>query len=168
MWSLSESRQGKFVPRSLPAADLSRSNGYEPGFRKHALRGDILLAGRGPERPEPVLPAGKPAQLPQSGRRHPTTCGPLRYAITDLRSPIHDVVEVESADDRLVFINEHVKNADPGLLLGQERAVPLRELIKEIVATIADRLGEVRAVRSLKIEERCLVVRAKTLQFGHR
>jgi hypothetical protein len=91
----------------------------------------------------------------------------LRNAITDLRSPIHDVVEVESAHDRLVFIDEHVKNAGPGLLVGQERAVPLRELIIEIVATIADRLGEVSAVGSLKIEERCLVVRAKALQLEH-
>lgn len=73
LWGLSKRRQGKFVPRPLPAADITRSYGYEPGRRKHALRGDVLFAGRRPERPEPVLPTGKPAQVPQSGRRHSTT-----------------------------------------------------------------------------------------------
>jgi hypothetical protein len=43
----------------------------------------------------------------------------------------------------------------------------VREFDEEIVAAIVDRFGEVRAVRSLKIEERRLVVGAKTLQLEH-
>jgi hypothetical protein len=91
----------------------------------------------------------------------------LRNAITDLRGPIHDVVEVESAQYRPVLIDEHMKDSDAPLLVGQEHTVPVREFDEEIVAAIVDRFGEVRAVRSLKIEERRLVVGAKTLQLEH-
>jgi hypothetical protein len=119
---VSEARLGEFVPRSLPAVGLSRSNGNEAGLRKHPLRGDILVAGHCPERPQPVLLTGNPAQTPQSGRRHAMTRDLLRNAITDRRGPIHEVGQVETAHGHPVFIDEDVKNADSGLLLGQERA----------------------------------------------
>jgi hypothetical protein len=91
----------------------------------------------------------------------------LRDAITDLRGPIHEFIQVETADDRPVRIDKDVTDAEPGFLLGEERAVSLREVFIEIMATIADRLGEVRAVRELKIEDRRLVVGAKPLQLEH-
>jgi hypothetical protein len=163
----SEARQGKFIPRSWPAANLNRPNANKPGLRQHPPRSGILVAGRRPERPKPVLITGKPAYAPQSGRRHATTRDAFRDAITDLRGPVHEFVEVETADDRPVLIDKDVTDAEPGLLLGEERAVSLREVLIEIIATIADRLGEVRAVRELKIKDRRLVVGAKLLQLEH-
>jgi len=47
-----------------------------------------------------------------------------------------------------------VKNAGTAFLFGQKCAVSLSELLIEIVATIADELGEVGPVRLLKIEDR--------------
>jgi hypothetical protein len=91
----------------------------------------------------------------------------LRNAISDLSGPVHYVVQVEAAQDCRVFIHEHVKNAFPGLLLGQGLAISRREVLKEIVATIADRRSEVGPVRSLKNEDRCLMVRTKALQLTH-
>ena len=55
----------------------------------------------------------------------------------------------------------------PASCSAEERAVSLREVFIEIIATIADRVGEVREVRELKIENRCLVVGAKPLQIEH-
>jgi hypothetical protein len=40
-------------------------------------------------------------------------------------------------------------------------------LLIELVATIVDRLGEEGPVRQLEGEDRCFVIRAKTLQFEH-
>jgi len=66
----------------------------------------------------------------------------LRDAITDLRGPIDEVGQVEATHDRVVFIDEDVRNADPGVLLRQERAISFREVLIEIVAAIADQLVE--------------------------
>ena len=91
----------------------------------------------------------------------------MRDAIPDLRGPIHEFIQIETADDLLVLIDKDVSDAEPRFLFGEERAVSLREVFIEIIATIADRVGEVRAVRELKIENRCLVVGAKPLQIEH-
>jgi hypothetical protein len=56
-----------------------------------------------------------------------------------------------------------VKGAGARLLLGQQRAMPLGEVLVEGVAAIADRLGEVGPVGLLKGEERLLVIEAQTL-----
>jgi hypothetical protein len=90
----------------------------------------------------------------QRRSRYAATGDPLCNAKTDLRSPIHEVVEIEATNDRPIFIDKHVKNADTGLLFGQECTMSLSELLKEIVATIADRLGAVRPVRLLESENR--------------
>jgi hypothetical protein len=164
---VSDARQGELIPRSLPAANFNRSNANKSGLRQHPPRSGILVAGRRPEHPKPVLIAGKAAHAPQSGRRHATTRDALRDAITDLGGPIHEFIQVETADDGLVLIDKDVTDAEPRFLLGEERAVSLREVLIEIIATIADRLGEVGAVRELKIEDRCLVVGAKPLQLEH-
>jgi hypothetical protein len=91
----------------------------------------------------------------------------LCQAETDHRCPVRNVVEIEAPHDLPILIDEHVKEADTGLLVGQERTMSLSELLVEIVATVADRLSEVRPVRPLKSEDRRLVIRAKTLQFEH-
>src|SRR5580698_2397321 len=77
------------------------------------------------------------------------------------------VVQVEARDDRVVFIHEHMTEADPGLLLRKERAKQCREVLEECVTTIADRLREVRTVRLLELENCSLVIEAKTLQLEH-
>ncbi len=114
-----------------------------------------------------MLVARDPAQLSQCAGRHTTTGDPLGKAIADLGLPVHEVVQVEASYDRFVLIDEHVKNADTGLLLSQKRAMAVRELRKEIVSTIADRLGEVRPVGQFESEDRRLVIAAKALQFEH-
>jgi hypothetical protein len=162
-----EARQRELIPHPSPAANLNGSNAKKPDLRQYPSRSHVLIAGRCPERPKPVLIAGKPAHEPQSGRRHATTRDALRDAITDLGGPIHDSVQVETADDRLVVIDKHVTDAQSGFLLGEERAVSIREVLIEIIATIADRLGEIRAVCELKIEDRCLMIGAKPLQLEH-
>jgi hypothetical protein len=159
--------QPELVPRSRPSVSLSHSNGNEPRLREHPLRGDVLVAGRRPERPQPILLMGNAAEAPQPERRHALTRYPLRDAIPDLRGPIHDVVQIETAHHRLVVIDEDVIDAGAGLLLGQELSESLREMLIEIVVTVADPGGEVGPVHSLKIENRCLVVGAKTLQLEH-
>ena len=158
--SVSEACQDEFVPGSLPPADLSRSGGNEPDLCEHPLRGDVLVAGRRFERPQPIPLARNSAEVLQCGSRNPTTGDPLCKAETDHRGPIHEVVQIEATDDLPISIDEHVKNADPGFLLGQEFAMSLSELLIEIVATIADRLSEVVPVGLLKSEHPWFVIRA--------
>jgi hypothetical protein len=43
--------------------------------------------------------------------------------------------------------------------------VSLGELLVEIVAAVTDRLGEVGPVRVLEGEDRCFMIRPKTLQL---
>src|ERR1700730_11483083 len=61
--------QNKFEARALPASDISCSDCDEPDLREHPLRSDVRMAGRRPERPQPVLVPGNPAHLAQSGGR---------------------------------------------------------------------------------------------------
>jgi len=151
----------------LTTADLSRSGGDEPDLCEHPLRGDVVVAGRRSKCPQPILLARNPAEFLQCRCRDATTGDPLSNAITDLRGPVHEVVQVEAAYDLLVFVDEHVKNAGTGFLFGQECAMSLSVLLIEIVATIANEVGEVGPVRLLKSEDRWFVIRAKALQFEH-
>jgi hypothetical protein len=41
------------------------------------------------------------------------------------------------------------------------------ELLKELIAAVADRLREVHAVRQFEIQECRLMIRSETLQFKH-
>jgi hypothetical protein len=167
VWPVSEAYQGEFVRGTLPPADLSRSGGDEPDLCEHPLRGDVLVARRRSECPQPILLARNPAEVLQCGSRDTTTGDPLCNAITDRRGPVHEIEQIEATHDLLVLGNEHVKNAGTGFLFRQECAVSLSELLIEIVATIADGLGEVAPVRLLKSEDRWFVIRAKALQFEH-
>jgi hypothetical protein len=151
----------------LPLADLSRSGGNEPDLCEHLLRGDVLGAGRRPERLQSILRARNPAEVPHCGSRHTTTRDPRCNTEADHRGPIHEIVQIEATHDRSIFLDEHVKNADAGLLFGQSCAMSLSELLIEIVATIADELGKVGSVLLLKGEDRSFVIGTKTLQFEH-
>ena len=91
----------------------------------------------------------------------------LGNTITDPCRPIREVVEVEAAHHRTVFINEHVEGAGSGLLLGHQFSMPFRKLIEEGIASVADRLCEVRAIVLLKGEDRRLMFRANELQPEH-
>ena len=90
----------------------------------------------------------------QRQSRHTTTGDPLSNAKTNLRCPVDEVVQIEASRHLPIFIDEHVKNAETSLLLGQPSAMSLSELLTEIVATIADRRRKVGAVRQLKSKDR--------------
>ena len=96
----------------------------------------------------------------------PAACCATRYP--KLRRVVLDEHQVEPAQYRAILGDEHVEGADAGLLLGQQRAVPLAELREELVATVGDRGGEVRAVRELEGEHRVGMVGSQALQLGHR
>jgi hypothetical protein len=67
-----------------------------------------------------------------------------------------------------MFIDEHMKSADAGLPVGQERTVSLGGLLVEVIATIVDRPGGVGPVRLLECEDRRFVISAKPLQLEGR
>jgi hypothetical protein len=91
----------------------------------------------------------------------------LGDAIANVSGSIVDVVEVEAANDDATFTHEHVKRVSPSVLFGQELAVMNREVLKEIVASIADPRREIFSVCSLKVVNGRFVFHAKTLQFEH-
>ena len=74
----------------------------------------------------------------------------LRDSVADLRCPVREVVRVEATEDRSLLVDEHVTDAHPGLLLGQQRAMALEEPLKKLVAAIGDRSGEIRPVLQLE------------------
>jgi hypothetical protein len=61
--------------------------------------------------------------------------------------------------------SRHVVGADPGLLLGQQLAVPVGELVEELVAAVWDRGSEVGAVRQLEGQDRRGMASAQLLQL---
>jgi hypothetical protein len=87
----------------------------------------------------------------------------LRDAISDVRGAVSDIVEVESTNDPLVFIDNDVTGNEASLLFRQKFAVPLREFFKEFIASVANGLRKVRAVRQFELEDCRLVVGAKPL-----
>ncbi len=112
--------------------------------------------------------ARDPAQVPQRGRRDSATGYTLGESIADLRGPMREVVQVEAADNLVVFVDEHVKRVDTAFLVGQQRAIALSELGKEIVTTIADELAEVGPVALLEREDRGFVIGPEPLEVKHR
>jgi hypothetical protein len=92
----------------------------------------------------------------------------LGNPVADLGSSVLQVVQVEAPDNRPVRVEQHMKDAPPTVLLGQKLAVSLRESLKELIAAIGDRCGEVGPVRHLKSEDRGGVIAPKTLQLKHR
>jgi hypothetical protein len=91
------------------------------------------------------------------------TGDPLCNPKPNHRRPVPDLIEIEATHDFPVPIDEYVIRASAGLLFGQELTMPLRELRKELVAAIADRLAEIAPVRQLESQDRLFVISAKTL-----
>jgi len=133
----------EFVAHASPSCNNRRFNRNESCLDEYSLRCGIVVARRRSERSQRVLRAGDLKQLPQSRRGHSTTRNPLTNAISNVRGSIDEIVQIESTRDSLVVADEHVKGTDPGLLLGQELKMPLIEVLEEVVASIADRFGEV-------------------------
>src|SRR4029077_17782610 len=72
------------------------------------------------------------------------------------------------AQNRAVLSDEHVEGADAGLLLSQQGAIPVGELVEELVATVRDRSSEVGAVHQLEGQDRRGMAGTQLLQLGHR
>ena len=60
-----------------------------------------------------------------------------------------------------------MERADAGFLLGKESAVPLCELVEELVAAVGDRGREVSSVHYLKGQDRLFMASVKALQLRH-
>jgi hypothetical protein len=78
----------------------------------------------------------------------------LGDAITDFRRTVGEVVEVEPTYGCLVVVYENIESSDAGSLISQENTMAFGELLKELIAAVADRLREVHAVRQFEIQER--------------
>jgi hypothetical protein len=86
------------------------------------------------------------AQLPDGRGCHAAACDVLRDPVAKSGSAVLEVVQVEPAQNRAVLGDEHVEGADAGLLLSQQGAVPVGELVEELITAVGDRGGEVGAV----------------------
>ena len=146
---------------------VGRADRDEPGLGQHLLRRDVLQRGGGPEGAQPVFRRRQPAQFKHGRGRHAAACGVLSDPVAEFRGAVHGEVKVEPAEDRSVLVDEHVIGAEAGLLLGQQGAVPLGELVEEVVAAVGDEGGEVAAVGPLEGQDRRGVAGVQPLQLGH-
>jgi len=78
----------------------------------------------------------------------------LRDSIAEFGSAVLDVVQIEPAQNRAVISDEHVEGTDASLLLSLQGAVPVKELVEELVAAVGDRSSEVGAVHQLEGQDR--------------
>ncbi len=67
--------------------------------------------------------------------------------VAELRGCVLELIEVEPAQYRTILLNEYIEGTTASFLLGKQGAVPLRELVEELVAAVGDRAGKVRAIR---------------------
>jgi hypothetical protein len=67
----------------------------------------------------------------------------LRDPVAEISSAVLEVVQIEPAENRAILSDEHVEGTDAGLLLSQRGAVPVGELVEEIVTAVGDRGREV-------------------------
>jgi hypothetical protein len=110
-----------------------------------------------------VIVTSRAAQIPQRGGGDAVAGDSLRDAITHVRRAVSEVVEVESTNDLLVLIDEDVTGNDAPHLIGQKLFVSLRELFKEFIAPVVNRLRKVRSVRHFELEDGVHVIPAKSL-----
>jgi hypothetical protein len=101
------------------------------------------------------VPRGRqPAQLPHGRGRHATAGNVLRDPVAEFGSAVLGEDQVEPAQDRVVPGDEHVEGTDAGLLLSQQGAVALGELVVELIAAVGDEGSEVLAVRQFEGQDR--------------
>ena len=74
----------------------------------------------------------------------------LRDPVAEFGSAVLGEDQVEPAQDRVIPGDEHVEGADAGLLLGEQGAVPLGELVVELITTVGDKGREILTVRELE------------------
>ena len=78
----------------------------------------------------------------------------LRDPVAEFGRAVLGEDQVEPAQDRVILGDKHVEGADAGLLLSQQGAVPLGELVVELIAAVGDKGSEVRAVREFEGQDR--------------
>jgi hypothetical protein len=127
-----------------------RADRDEAGLGQHLLGRGVVVRGGRPERAQPVPLSRQQAQLPDSRGRHAAARHVLRDPVAEIRTAVLGEEQVEPAENRGVLGDEHVVGAEAVLLLGQHRAVPVGELVEEVVAAVGDRGSEVVAVRQLE------------------
>jgi len=140
----------------------------KPGLGQHLLGGDVLAGGGGPQRSQSVLQRGQLAQLPDGRGGDTAPSGILGDPVTELGNAVPGEDQVEPAQDGATLIDEHVEGCDAGILLGQQGAVPIGELGKELITPVRNRGGKVGAVCQLEGQDRRGMVSSQALQFGHR
>lgn len=91
----------------------------------------------------------------------------LRDPVAEFGSAVLEVVQVEPAQNRAILGDEHVERAGACLLLSQQRAAPIRELVVKLVAAVGDRGSELGAARQLKRQDRRRMVSTQLLQPRH-
>jgi hypothetical protein len=91
----------------------------------------------------------------------------LRDAVAELGGAVLQVVQVEPAQHRAILGHEHVEGAGAGLLLGDRGAVPVGELVEELLAAVGDRGREPGPVGQLERQHRGGIVRIQRFQLGH-
>jgi hypothetical protein len=165
--SVSEHLEVELEHRSGTPGDVSLSDCDESRLHEHPLRCDVVVTRSCREPTQSDVVTSNPAKLPQSIGRYPSTRDSLRNSIAHFGCPILNGVEVEAAHHRTVFVDENEESADSGLLVSYEFSMPLCELVKEHVATIADRPAEVRPILPFEDQHCSLVVAAKGLQLEH-
>jgi hypothetical protein len=126
------------------------------------------VSGPGSERAQAVPRRSELAQFPHGGSGHAAAGYVLRDPVAELCGAILEVNQIEPAEHRAVFVDEHVEDAGAALLLREERLVAVGEVVEVVIATVGDRPGEVGPVRPFEGQHRLGMVGAEALQLGHR
>jgi hypothetical protein len=121
------------------------------------------MGGGSAQRAQPVPRGRQPAHLPHGRGRHATAGHVLRDPVAEFGSAVPGEDQVEPAQDRVIAGDEHVEGADAGLLVSQQGAVPLGELVEELIAAVGDKGSEVRAVRQFEGQDRRGMARMQPL-----
>jgi hypothetical protein len=85
-----------------------------------------------------VITCGLAAELAQSSACDSASRDSLGNPVTNPGRAVPQVIEVEATNDRSVAVDEHVKDADAGVLLNKERIMMFRQRFIELIATIGN------------------------------
>ena len=116
----------------------------------------------------PCCAAANPHSSRTVAGRDPVAGNVLGDPVAEFCGAAPDEDQVEPAHDRAIPGNEHVEGAYAGVLFSQQGAVPVVELVEELIAAVGDAGGEVGAIGPLEGQYRRRVVGAQPLQLGHR
>jgi hypothetical protein len=147
---------------------VGRANRDESCFGQHLLGRDVIEGGGGFECAQPVPRRRQPAQFPHGRGGHAAAGDMLRDPVAEFGGAVPLDEQVEPAKDRAVVGDKHVEGAGAGFLLCQQGAVPLGELVEELIPAVGDRGGEPGAVRAFEGQHRRGMIGSQQLQLGHR